>query len=86
MVIIYGYGTRFKREGSVAISVCTNCGHDAAQTLCKQSFRITLFGIPIVNIQSSVELCARAAEISFRLAAWSIGTVRGRRRRNRTSN
>lgn len=50
MVIIYGYGTRFKREGSVAISVCTNCGHDAEQTLCKQSFRITLFGIPIVNI------------------------------------
>lgn len=50
MVIVYGYQTRFKREGNVAPARCNNCGHDAAQSLCRQTFRITLFGIPIISI------------------------------------
>ena len=49
MVIIYGYREKFKREGLVGHTVCSNCRHDADQSLCRQIYQVTLFYIPVFS-------------------------------------
>lgn len=47
MTIFYSYGNWFKREGELGQKVCSNCGHTAEQTLCRHTYQIRIFGIPI---------------------------------------
>lgn len=50
MIIVYGYNTIFKREGSQGQAVCHNCGYTIEHTLCRQINQTTLFWIPIISI------------------------------------
>ena len=47
MLILYGYKEKFKREGAAGHAVCSNCNHDAGQTLCRQINQMTIFFLPV---------------------------------------
>lgn len=51
MIVVYGYRSFFKREGSVGREICKNCGHEVMQTLCRQMNEGTLFWIPLIKVE-----------------------------------
>ena len=58
MIVIYSYGTIYKKDADTGVFQCPNCGHITPHGLYRRINRVSIFYIPVINIRGkSGETC-----------------------------
>ena len=51
MIVIYSYGTIYKKDADTGVFQCPNCGHITPHGLYRRINRVTKINIPVNNIR-----------------------------------